>query len=284
MVEIISLKNGVEFLHQQVRLRIEAWGLNSFRVRATMLREIDESLDWALLTPNESKIKVSIEEKMTSIENGEITCKICFNPDNISSIPWNISYHDTRTGKELTSENHHRFKRWRGIYLKPREGDTFQVEARFKQYEDERIYGLGQHQHGRLDNKGCVIELLQRNTEVCIPFMYSTRGYGFLWNNPAIGNALFARNKTEWTAEVTSQIDYWITAGDNPAEIQEQYTAISGRTPMMPEYGLGFTQCKLRYKNQQELLAVAREHKKRGLPMDIIVADFFQNFYYACSQ
>ena len=43
----------------------------------------------------------------------------------------------------------------------------------------------------------------------------------------------------------------------------------------MPEYGMGYWQCKLRYRNQEELLSVAREHKRRGLPMDAIVVDFF---------
>ena len=44
---------------------------------------------------------------------------------------------------------------------------------------------------------------------------------------------------------------------------------------MMPEYGLGFWQCKLRYQSQEELLTVAREYKKRKIPLDVIVADFF---------
>ena len=44
---------------------------------------------------------------------------------------------------------------------------------------------------------------------------------------------------------------------------------------MMPEYGMGYWQCKLRYRTQEEILAVAREHKRRGLPMDAIVVDFF---------
>jgi alpha-D-xyloside xylohydrolase len=44
---------------------------------------------------------------------------------------------------------------------------------------------------------------------------------------------------------------------------------------MMPEYGLGFWQCKLRYQTQEELLGVAREYKARKLPIDLIVIDFF---------
>ncbi len=43
----------------------------------------------------------------------------------------------------------------------------------------------------------------------------------------------------------------------------------------MPEFGLGFWQCKLRYQTQDELLEVARECKRRGLPIDVIVVDFF---------
>ena len=70
-------------------------------------------------------------------------------------------------------------------------------------------------------------------------------------------------------------MDYFITAGDTPAEISFQYSEATGRTPMMPEFGLGYWQCKLRYRNQDEILEVAREHKRRGLPMDAIVVDFF---------
>ncbi|KAL4753597.1 family 31 glycoside hydrolase [Aspergillus terricola var. indicus] len=44
---------------------------------------------------------------------------------------------------------------------------------------------------------------------------------------------------------------------------------------MMPEYGLGFWQCKLRYWNQEQLLNVAREYKRRQVPLDVIVCDFF---------
>ncbi len=180
MVNVLEIQDGVELRSQRLKLRVQSWGENSLRVRATVLSEIDDTLDWALLEQKEPTVKVNINDGSVSVENGAITCVIKLSPDSISSQPWNMKFNETNTGKELTAENHHRFKRWRGVYLKPRGGDAFACEARFKAYQDERIYGLGQHQHGRLDNKGCVIELLQRNTEVCIPFMVSTRGYGFL--------------------------------------------------------------------------------------------------------
>ena len=70
-------------------------------------------------------------------------------------------------------------------------------------------------------------------------------------------------------------MDYWITAGDTPAEIEEAYARVTGTVPMMPDYAMGFWQCKLRYQTQEELLEVAREYKRRGLPISVIVIDFF---------
>ena len=75
--------------------------------------------------------------------------------------------------------------------------------------------------------------------------------------------------------KITKQLDYWIVAGDTPAEIEEAYAKSTGTVPMMPEYGLGFWQCKLRYSTQGELLGIAREYKRRNLPIDLIVIDFF---------
>ncbi len=134
---------------------------------------------------------------------------------------------------------------------------------------------MGQHQHGLLDQKGATVELIQRNTEVSIPFLLSSRMYGFLWNNPAVGRVELGTNETRWVAEATPQLDYWVTTGAAAAEIMEHYADATGHTPDFPEWAAGFWQCKLRYRTQEELMSVAREHKRRGLPMSVIVADFF---------
>ena len=158
---------------------------------------------------------------------------------------------------------------------KAESSDLFRLEASFKAYQGERFYGLGQHQHGFLDQKGCVIELFQRNTEVCIPFLLSSRGYGFLWNNPAVGQVELGTNQTRWTAEAARGIDYLVIGGDSFAEIMSHYADATGHVPMMPDWAAGFWQCKLRYKTQEELLSVAHEYKKRKLPLSVIVIDFF---------
>lgn len=276
-------------------LWIESWGENSLRVRMTKEAYMDQK-DWALTEQiKSSNAEIVIEEvevlepwyrtnpeghvqkaTIASIRNGKLTAKF-----NIEG--W-LSFENEK-GEILTQEywrNRARIDRYAvpiGISareLKPITGTSdYRLTARFEAFEGEKIFGMGQYQEVNLDKKGAVLELAQRNSQASIPFMVSSRGYGYLWNNPAIGTASFGTNKTEWVAENTKKMDYWITAGATPAEIVEQYAAVTGKAPMMPEYGLGFWQCKLRYRNQEELLAVAREHKRRGLPMDVIVIDFF---------
>jgi len=159
--------------------------------------------------------------------------------------------------------------------LKPNAGKfSYKAQVRFESYDDEKLYGMGQYQDSHLDKKGGIWELSQKNSQASVPFVISSRGYGFLWNNPAVGTAVFGTNGTIWTAEETQKIDYWVTTG-SPAEIEENYTAVTGRTPMMPDFAMGFWQCKLRYRTQEEVLNVAREYHRRKLPLDVIVIDFF---------
>jgi alpha-D-xyloside xylohydrolase len=50
----------------------------------------------------------------------------------------------------------------------------------------EALYGLGQHQEGFLNVRDIPVRLLQANTNIAIPFLISTKGYGLLWNNAAL--------------------------------------------------------------------------------------------------
>ena len=275
---------------------IEPWGANSLRVRMTGQPVMDAN-DWALTEKMEDvPAEISFETidvtdpwyrgdewvkyhqtgTQAKLVNGKITAKV-------SHEGW-ISFYNQK-GELLTEEywrNRNRINRYcvplriDARELKPVQGSSdYELTARFEAYDDEKIFGMGQYQEKNLNKKGAILELAHRNSQASVPFMVSSRGYGFFWNNPAIGTASFGANKTEWHAKSTKKLDYFITAGDTPAEIEAQYSLATGRTPMMPEYGLGYWQCKLRYRNQEELLAVAREHKKRGLPMDAIVIDFF---------
>ena len=252
---------------------ITPWGKDSFRVRATFLGEIsDESA--ALLAPGQTDAQITVSEDgmSSTIQNGMLCA-------GLTVQPWGkalqISFTD-QEGKVMLQEiSNGGALTLRARDFRPLTGGDFQLKASFLSDPQEKIYGMGQYQQERMNLKGCNLELAHRNSQASVPFYISSLGYGFLWNNPAIGDVHFGLNTTEWTSECTRQLDYWITIGQTPARIEQNYADATGKTPMMPEYGLGFWQCKLRYYNQESVLEVAREYQKRGIPIDVLVVDYF---------
>jgi alpha-D-xyloside xylohydrolase len=60
---------------------------------------------------------------------------------------------------------------------------TFHVRQEWEPNDDEALYGLGQHQQGFMNIKGVDLDLRQYNTEIVIPYLVSSRGYGIFWDN-----------------------------------------------------------------------------------------------------
>jgi len=272
--------NALLVRHADEIMRIEPWGAHALRVRSTLNAAFDPNAVSALLPAEPAgSAGVTIDGQRAMVRNGriaaEVTARESFEWSDPGGMDIHVRFIHAGTGQELLAESSYHPSWPAPRHFRSAGGDLWRLEARFRAYDGERLYGLGQHQHGRLDQKGCVIELLQQNGEVSIPFLLSNRGYGFLWNNPAVGRLELGANGTRWIAEATSQLDYWITAGDTPGDIVREYTAVTGRAPMLPEFAAGFWQCKLRYQTQDELLRVAREYKARGLPLSVIVIDFF---------
>jgi alpha-D-xyloside xylohydrolase len=288
------------FRYDAEKLWIEGWGKNSLRVRAAKTAGMprgmaggfteggeerrpdssgaDPEIDGALLPPAaDGGASIRIGERGASIRNGKIEARL----DRAG----NLSVYNSRG--ELLLKEYVRNRRDRmsencsaleieGREFKPITGGDYTVTLRLESLDpDEKIYGMGQYQQSCLNLKGCDLELAHRNSQASVPFALSSLGYGFLWNNPAVGRVVFGKNMTTWTALSAKSLDYWITAGDTPAEIEEAYAGAAGKVPMMPGYGMGFWQCKLRYQTQEELLSVAREYRKREIPLSVIVIDFF---------
>lgn len=265
-------------------LVVEPWGQDSLRVRATRQREMPAE-DWALLEAAPAPdATIEMHGEYATLTNGKLKASVEANGK--------LTFQN-EAGKVLLEE----YVRSRSQYqlmlpgvdpkgfasaldieareLKPILGGDYALTARFESDPEEKLYGMGQYQQPFLNLKGCELELAQRNSQASVPFAVSSLGYGFLWNNPGIGKVNFARNVTTWTAVSTKAMDYWITAGDTPADILKNYAAATGHAPMMPDWAMGFWQCKLRYQTQDELLDVAREYKRRGIPLSVIVIDFF---------
>ncbi len=288
-MEFLKNDNALYVYKNGETLKIEPWGKDALRVRATMNPEIPDKT-WAL-TENTDAITPEIrffeeeyynsggfmdKRKMAEITNGRIKAVvndgsvISFYKDDRLILREDYRCYGGTISKEsrcLKTVN----REWKGIIG----SNLYKLKVRFESNQNEKIFGMGQYQFNQFDLKGCTLELAQRNSQITVPFMVSSYGYGFLWNNPAIGEAVFANNITMWTAAATDVCDYWICAGDTPKEILAKYTGVTGHAPMFPESLMGLWQCKLRYRTQDEVLEVARKYKEEGIKIDQIVIDFF---------
>jgi alpha-D-xyloside xylohydrolase len=98
-------------------------------------------------------------------------------------------------------------------------------------------------------------------------------GYiGLKYLTPA--DATYSQNLSLYS-EVADQIDYYFIYGAKPDEIIAGYRKITGRAPMMPKWTLGLWQSRQRYKTQDEVLSVVQEFRRRQIPFDNIVQDWF---------
>ncbi len=290
MVYFTKKENALEIYYFGEIFRIEGWGKNGLRVRGTKEKKIPDK-DWALLPGKETKTDIKIGKDHATVWNGDITA--------YADMYGRVTFIQNRTGKILLKE----YWRYRvdnkpdnpdqghggtdlvpgpggatqmaGREYHPILGGAYEITYRFESDPDEKIFGMGQYQQPYLNLKNTALELVQKNSQASVPFLLSSIGYGFLWNVPSVGKAVFCKNITEWYASCSDAADYWITAGDTPARIEENYATVTGTVPMMSDWAMGFWQSKLRYQTPKEVLNVAKEYKKRGLPLDVLVIDYF---------
>jgi alpha-D-xyloside xylohydrolase len=151
---------------------------------------------------------------------------------------------------------------------------AYHTKLEFDWADDEALYGLGSHEEGMFNLRGQHQYLYQQNMKVAVPVVVSTRGYGvFLdctslvtFHDDAFGSYLWG--------DVDEELDYYVMVGPEFDGIVEEFRALTGTPPMLPRWALGYLQSKERYESQAELLAVAREYRDRGLPLDALILDW----------
>ncbi|HXN48363.1 MAG TPA: glycoside hydrolase family 31 protein [Bryobacteraceae bacterium] len=155
--------------------------------------------------------------------------------------------------------------------------DTYRAETFFPMWgSTQALYGLGQHQAGVWNYRGESVDISQDNTNISIPLMLSTNGYGIFWNNTSRSrfNNRF-QHSLYVSSEVADVIDYYFLYGPDFDRIIAGYRELTGPTPMFGKWAYGFWQCKNRYKSQEELLGVAHKYRELHIPVDDIVQDWF---------
>lgn len=267
MGKIIAEEKKIIFMRRDELTVIEPYGRDCLRCRSTKNGKIlDEN--WTVLPPAEKDAcTVQAGETEAVITNGHISARVEVGNPWFGGI---ITYY--KDGKQILHTKFEGDYTNRNMHV---EGDHYQIKVIFDANEGEHFYGLGQEQEDLFDRKGSTCQIIHYNTKSTLPVLYSSLGYGFFWNNPAPGRCETTNNHTMFVADSAYQADYFIYGGNTPAETMKLYCGLTGFAPKFPKWAAGFWQCKLRYECQEDLLQVAREYKKRGIPIDVIVIDFF---------
>lgn len=109
-----------------------------------------------------------------------------------------------------------------------------------------------------------------------------------MWNLPSLGSVEVTNTSIGWVSNATRGLDVWVSVTEQETCIGEldavrspykdllrQYADAVGHPTPMPTWTTGFIQCKDRYRNQTQVLDVARGYVQRGLPISMIVIDWF---------
>lgn len=140
----------------------------------------------------------------------------------------------------------------------------------------EAFYGLGQHQAGVWNYRGEAVDLSQDNTNISVPLLLSSNGYGIFWNNGSRSrfNNRFV-HALYLSSEVADAVDYYFLYGPELDHVIAGYRLLTGAAPLFGKWAYGYWQCKNRYSSQQELLDIAHKYRALHIPLDNIVQDWF---------
>jgi alpha-D-xyloside xylohydrolase len=156
---------------------------------------------------------------------------------------------------------------------------TNTVEQKFVLDPTEALYGLGQHKAGTMNYVGTKVHLQQKNGDIAIPVLVSSKGYGVFWNNPSVTDVSFNKASdphptVDWKSEFGSAIDYYVFLGPSIDQVIADYRNLTGAAPMFGRWGWGFWQCKQRYHSQEQLLETVARYRQMQVPIDGIIQDW----------
>lgn len=204
----------------------------------------------------------------------------------IQTSPWHIEIRDSK-GKLLTKTNHATDNESTFTPVIPfsfvqRSSDLSRsIAASFSLSPGEKIVGCGES-FTRLDKRGQKIVLwtddangVQNPTMYKpIPFFISSNGYGMFMHtsSPITCDIGASFNAVNTLMIGDDELDLFVFIG-SPKEILNEYTHVTGKSPMPPLWSFGYWQSRITYSSEQEVRDVASKLRQYKIPADVIHLD-----------
>jgi alpha-D-xyloside xylohydrolase len=158
---------------------------------------------------------------------------------------------------------------------------------------NETIVGFGSQQDGQIAKTLPFTRAVEHTeyypfnhgSQIFLPVYSSTLGYSVLFNSPSYGylNVSAAPYSSSYYSNATLCLDLWVStvpvaaprnSGAVFPALLSNLADATGHAIPMPFFATGFIQSKDRYRNQTQLLDVARGYFSRGLPISVAVIDW----------
>ena len=239
--------------------------------------------------------KSRIAAKLTTAEaNGwnvgestnAVTYKSEFGTVEIQKYPWRIILKD-KNGKILTQtraiidNDSTQVKLLPFCFIKRGSDNSRSINPVFLLSPNERIYGCGES-FTSLNKAGQKVHLYVTDPQgpetdgmyKPVPFYFSNRGYGVFMHTSApvtcdFGASYIGAQRLFMGDEA---MDFFIFFGE-PKQILDDYTNITGKSPMLPLWTFGTWMSRITYFSQKEGLEVARQIRNHNIPADVIHFD-----------
>ena len=155
------------------------------------------------------------------------------------------------------------------------------LAASFKLFPDEKLFGCGES-FTAFNKRGQKLVLWTKdphgvqtpNMYKPIPFYMSSRGYGIFYHTSApltldLG-CTYDGAQTAYLGD--DMLEMYVMMG-TPGKIVREYTALTGRARMVPEWSFGLWMSRITYRSQEEVEEVAHRLEKERIPCSVIHLD-----------
>ncbi|PRC95187.1 TIM-barrel domain-containing protein [Solimicrobium silvestre] len=217
------------------------------------------------MTPTVIKAKLTATPTAIEFATSGIVVKVDKSPFMIS-----YSYH----GKQLTSEKEG--------YIKDERGETLS----FNLDNNEALYGAGARALG-MNRRGNRLPLYNKahygyedhSTQMnfSIPLVFSSKMYGIHFDNAPIGYLdLDSKHENTLTYEtISGRKTYQLIAGNDWAQLVDNYTKLTGRQPLPPRWAFGNFSSRFGYHSEAEARATVDKFITEKIPLDAIIFDLY---------
>lgn len=218
--------------------------------------------------------------------DGIVAYKTEYGSVEIQKYPWRIILKD-KNGKVMTQTRHiidndsSQVKLLPFSFIKRGADNSRSVNPVLTIAPGERIYGCGES-FGALNKVGQKVQIMVTDPQgpetdgqyKPVPFFFSNRGYGIFLHTSAPVTADFGASYigADRLFMADEQLDFFVFFGE-PKDILNEYTNITGKSPMLPLWTFGTWMSRITYFSQEEGLEIAKQLRQHKIPSDVIHFD-----------